>query len=232
MRMHTKGYERRLMHPTDVNTATSPSNAAQRLDDGVPPAVGEQSMHYVGLVTRTISWAIDLVVINLVAVLAGLGVALVLSFFHLPKDLPTILEAIGGAVYVIWCAGYFIVLWTATGQTLGSRLMRIRLVTEHGGRLKPRRALLRWIGMNLAAIPLFAGFIPILFDRKRRGFADWLARTVVIEAPQPSDAVAQPPAIVAARLAQNGASAQPEAGSSPVGAPSADGAEAPRSRTT
>ena len=38
----------------------------------------------------------------------------------------------------------------------------------------------------LAALPLFAGFVPILFDRRRRGFQDWLAHTAVVEAPGPS----------------------------------------------
>jgi uncharacterized RDD family membrane protein YckC len=32
----------------------------------------------------------------------------------------------------------------------------------------------------LAAIPLFAGYLPILFSDRRRGFHDWLARTVVV----------------------------------------------------
>ena len=32
----------------------------------------------------------------------------------------------------------------------------------------------------LAAIPLFAGYVPILFSDRRRGFQDWLARTVVV----------------------------------------------------
>jgi hypothetical protein len=44
----------------------------------------------------------------------------------------------------------------------------------------------RCIGVVLAALPLFAGFVPILFDSRRRGFQDWLARTTVVEAPGPS----------------------------------------------
>jgi hypothetical protein len=49
--------------------------------------------------------------------------------------------------------------------------------------VKPRRALLRWIGMVLAALPLFAGYLVIPFDRRRRGWHDRLARTVVVDAP-------------------------------------------------
>lgn len=59
--------------------------------------------------------------------------------------------------------------------------MQIRLVTASGQRLKPLRALVRWVGMNLAALPLVAVYLPILF--RRRGLPDWLAHTLVLEAP-------------------------------------------------
>jgi uncharacterized RDD family membrane protein YckC len=77
-----------------------------------------------------------------------------------------------------------VVLWSWTGQTLGARVMRIRLLAAKRGRVKPVRAVVRWVGMNLAMLPLFAGFAPILFGR--RGFPDWLARTLVVYAPEPS----------------------------------------------
>jgi uncharacterized RDD family membrane protein YckC len=35
----------------------------------------------------------------------------------------------------------------------------------------------------LAALPLFAGYLMILFTRHRRGLQDILARTVVVESP-------------------------------------------------
>ena len=38
---------------------------------------------------------------------------------------------------------------------------------------------IRIIGMVLAAIPLFAGYLPILTNDRRQGFHDKLARTVV-----------------------------------------------------
>ena len=64
--------------------------------------------------------------------------------------------------------------------------MQLRVVTADGSRIKPRWAVVRCIGVLLAALPLFAGFVPILYDARRRGFQDWLARTVVAEAPGPS----------------------------------------------
>ena len=88
-------------------------------------------------------------------------------------------------MFLAWSVGYFVTFWSTTGQTPGSRLMRITVRTaDDGGVLGPRRAALRFAGLVLAAIPLGAGFVPILFDERRRGLQDMLAGTVVVEAPE------------------------------------------------
>src|SRR5215213_1273996 len=142
-------------------------------------------LQYEGLVTRGIAFALDAAVINLVAIVVAGGVALALSVLSVPKDsLNTVLIAAGGALFLAWSVGYFVTFWSTTGQTPGSRLMRINVCdADNGGVLRPRRAALRFAGLLLAAIPLLAGFLPILFDDRRRGLHDMLARTVVIEAP-------------------------------------------------
>ncbi len=149
----------------------------------------EEDLPYVGLVTRVISWGVDVLLINLVAIITGLGIELVASIFPITKNLKPLFLAIAAAVYVVWTAAYFVVFWSISGQTPGSRLMQVRLVTPGGGRVKPVRALVRWIGMNVAMLPLPWGYVPIPF--KRLGFPDWLAHTRVIEAPQLSIAEAR-----------------------------------------
>src|SRR5947209_14507725 len=144
-----------------------------------PPVVA-QPVRYVGLVTRGIAFAIDAAIINVAALVVAGGTTLIVTILHFPHQLRTIIVAIGGVVYILWCIGYFLGFWSATGQTPGCRVMRMRVVTTNGERLKPRRALLRLIGLVLAALPLFAGFVLILFDGKRRGFQDRLARTLVV----------------------------------------------------
>jgi uncharacterized RDD family membrane protein YckC len=199
------------------------------LADEPTTAPGEQERH-IGIVTRAVSWVLDAVLINLVSIMVGLGTALVLSIFPLGKDLKTPLEAVAGAAYVTWTALYFVVFWSMTGQTPGARVMQIRLVRgANRGRVKPVRAVVRWVGMNLAMIPLFAGYIPILF--RRRGFPDWLAKTLVLDAPQLSLAEvrraslraahesARPGAAAATQAPANGASAPAvDAGGTPPGA--------------
>ena len=143
-------------------------------------------VRYVGLATRAISFAIDAALIDLVVIVGGIGAALILSLLHLPSSVKTALAVIGGVVVILWSIAYFVVFWSTTGQTPGARVMQIRVVSDGDSRIKPRRALLRCAGVLLAALPLFAGFILILFDPRRRGFQDRLARTLVIEAPKTS----------------------------------------------
>jgi len=77
--------------------------------------------------------------------------------------------------------GYFVVFWQTAGQTPGMRLMGVRVLsTRHDGRLTVWQALLRTIGLALAIIPCFLGFLPALFDSRRRALPDYLATTVVV----------------------------------------------------
>jgi uncharacterized RDD family membrane protein YckC len=155
----------------------------------------ETELRYEGLVTRGIAFALDAAVIDLVAIAVAGGVALALSVLSVPKDsLDTILIAAGGALFLAWSVGYFVTFWSTTGQTPGSRLMRIMVCgADDGGVIGPRRAALRFAGLVLAAIPLLAGFLPILFDERRRGLHDMLAGTVVVEAPELSRGSAPSP---------------------------------------
>jgi uncharacterized RDD family membrane protein YckC len=166
-------------------------------------------VHYVGLATRVIAFTLDAALINLVAVIVGVGASLILSLLHLPGALRTILAAVGAAVYIGWTVGYFVVFWSTTGQTPGDRMLQIRVLTaDEGEVLRPGRALLRCAGVLLAALPLFAGFVRILFDARRRGFQDRLAGTVVVEAPQLGMAATRR----AAKHAEYVASKRPPAG--------------------
>jgi uncharacterized RDD family membrane protein YckC len=135
---------------------------------------------YQGLVTRAIAFAVDAAIINLLALLVGVGLGLALSIVSVSDDLEVVLLACGGVAFVIWSIAYFVTFWSTTGQTPGDRVMQIRVCREDGDRVRPRQAVLRFGALLLAALPLFAGFVPVLFDDRRRGVHDMLARTVVV----------------------------------------------------
>ena len=149
-----------------------------------PVAEERAASDYTGLVTRAIGFGIDAVIIDLAAVIVAAIVALALSLFNIPSGIDTALAAIGAVVFVVWSAAYFVTFWSTTGQTPGARVMRFRVLAPGAthGHIGPRRALVRLIGMILAAIPLLAGYFMVLFDDRRRGLHDRMARTVVVDA--------------------------------------------------
>ena len=135
---------------------------------------------YAGFVTRAIAFAIDVALIDLAAAIVAIVVGLGISALDVPDIVVKIAVAVGGFAFVAWFVGYFAVFWSTTGQTPGARVMGVRVVcAASDGPLHLRTAFVRLAGMFLAAIPLFAGFLLILVDDRRRGLQDRLARTVV-----------------------------------------------------
>jgi uncharacterized RDD family membrane protein YckC len=139
---------------------------------------------YVGLVTRFVAFVIDAAVVSLIAFATVGAISLALSIFGTDiNDLPTAVNVIFGiAGWIVLNAVYFVGSWALVGQTIGQRAMRIRVERDRrlGGRIGVWRGIVRLAGAVLAAIPLFAGYLPILVSDRRRGFHDWLARTVVV----------------------------------------------------
>jgi uncharacterized RDD family membrane protein YckC len=138
---------------------------------------------YAGFVTRAIAFAIDVALIDLAAFIVALVVGLGISALEVPDVVVTLTIAIGGVVFLAWFVGYFAMFWSTTGQTPGARVMGVRVVCASGGEpVRLRAAVVRLAGVVLAAIPLFASFLLILIDDRRRGLQDRLARTVVVYA--------------------------------------------------
>jgi uncharacterized RDD family membrane protein YckC len=93
------------------------------------------------------------------------------------ETLGRILAAIAWAAVVGF---YFVLFWSTTGQTPGMRLMGLRVLDPSGGHPGLVRSMVRLIGLVLCIIPLFAGFLTVLVDDRRRAVLDMLAGTVVV----------------------------------------------------
>ena len=140
--------------------------------------------HYIGLVTRTIAFVLDAALIDAVAALVGLAIALVASLLPVSHAHDSVLVAVGVVAFFLWAGAYFVIFWSTTGQTPGSRLMQIRVTRTDGGGLGTTRALIR-VGFLVAAlVPLGAGLLPILVTRRRRGLQDLVGGSVVVSAPR------------------------------------------------
>jgi uncharacterized RDD family membrane protein YckC len=166
--------------------AAARAQAAAAVHAHGPGAAVEPPPEYAGLVTRAIAFAIDAAIVDLSAASVGIVVGLTLSILDVPSKTDKLLLAVGGVLFVIWTITYFVVLWSTTGQTVGNRVMHIRVRrSREDEHLPPRRAFVRLIGLVLAAIPLLLGFLPILLNDRRRGLHDFIARSVVVSTADP-----------------------------------------------
>jgi len=103
----------------------------------------------------------------------------------------TVIHVIGGivsfAVFVLIGLLYWVVfVHRQNGQTLGMKLLRLRVISKGGGQANMAQLTIRWICLIFDAIPYtwpftgLLGFIVILCSRDRQRIGDHLARTLVI----------------------------------------------------
>jgi uncharacterized RDD family membrane protein YckC len=76
---------------------------------------------------------------------------------------------------------YFTLLWSSIGggQTLGMRLLGLRVVGREERPIDYGTAVLRYIGFVLSVIPLLLGLVWAAFDGRKQGWHDKLAGTFV-----------------------------------------------------
>jgi uncharacterized RDD family membrane protein YckC len=134
---------------------------------------------YAGFVTRAVALGLDFVAINAIAFAVTGAASLVGTWLGGNGSLDPIEAVAGGFLWIGWIVLYFTTFWALTGQTPGSRVMRIRVVGEPREDVRSVQALIRFAGMVLSAIPLGAGFLAVLVDDRRRGWHDRIAHTVV-----------------------------------------------------
>ena len=154
------------------------------LDDAVERVVRRRRAvatpaRYGGVVTRSIAFTADLAIAN---VLYLIGAAMVGLVAQLAGGLRPdwLLVTIAGAGWTLVVGSYFAFFWTVLGRTPGMTLMRLRVVDPTGTPPRLGRSVLRFVGLLLAIAPAFLGFLPVLFDTRRRGLHDFLAGTVVM----------------------------------------------------
>ncbi|MBJ7518729.1 MAG: RDD family protein [Solirubrobacteraceae bacterium] len=157
--------------------------AAQRAAGFSPPpeaGPAPQGPQYVGIVSRAVALVLDAALLNLVAVVVGASVVLLMDTLGIPERVRGFVVLIAGAVYFVWVVVYFVGFWMINAQTLGDRVMGFRVQRPDGSRVGLRSGVVRLGALVLSAIPLGAGFIPVIFDARRRGFHDRVAGTVVV----------------------------------------------------
>lgn len=147
-----------------------------------PAVLSATAGGYAGVVSRGIALGIDAALVQgvllLVAAVFGLVAALVGGI-----TLGTVGQALVAAGWLLATAAYFVVCWSAAGQTFGMRVMGLAVTTYAGRPPALGRSIVRVLWLGLCILMLFAGFLPVLVDDRRRGVHDMVAGTVVVHVP-------------------------------------------------
>lgn len=77
-------------------------------------------------------------------------------------------------------AGYFIVNWARSGQTLGMRAWHLYAVDQHGRRLKPGAASLRFVCAIACWMPAALGVLWLYLDPQGLALHDRLSKTRLV----------------------------------------------------
>ncbi|MDP1804087.1 MAG: RDD family protein [Acidimicrobiales bacterium] len=91
-------------------------------------------------------------------------------------------DVLGSAVNLLLGLAYYAYLeGSPSGQTVGKRAMSIRVIdVRGGGPIGPGRALIRYIGRYVSALPCLLGFFWMLWDPEKQTWHDKFATTVVV----------------------------------------------------
>jgi uncharacterized RDD family membrane protein YckC len=138
----------------------------------------EVGSRFAGLATRSVVLVVDgLAIALLFALIAGI---LGLVSYLVGGLRPTwLVETLLGSGYLIIGGAYLVFFWSATGRTPGMHVMQVRVRDPAGKPPSVWRAIVRALATWISIVPLFLGYVTVLFDERRRGLPDIIARTEV-----------------------------------------------------
>lgn len=155
----------------------------------LPDAIPESEMVYAGFWRRFVALLIDglLLTIIIVPILAISGAILTPMMMAgaingEPSMGPMIaLIAINGFMSLLGAFYFVFFERSASGATLGKRLIGIRVVDKEGRRIGFGRAIGRLLGKIVSGMPLYLGYVMAGFTGRKQALHDMIAGTLVID---------------------------------------------------
>jgi uncharacterized RDD family membrane protein YckC len=133
-----------------------------------------------GFFRRLIAFLIDLLIIHLITYLIYLSSnAFIGDLFG--DDSASSLSFAYKVLSACFPALYFIFFYGNTGQSPGKAVLHLKVLRDSGERAGYGVAFLRCIGYFISLAVLGIGFIWIIFDSRKQGWHDKLAKTVVVK---------------------------------------------------
>jgi uncharacterized RDD family membrane protein YckC len=138
-------------------------------------------MEKAGFLVRLVAYIIDAIILAIVD-------GIIQAIFVAPSMRPdasggaAALAVIGYILVLVWTFGYLIYFWTTSGQTIGKKVMGLKVIAVDGGELTIGKAIVRVIGYAISAIVIYLGFLWVIWDPNKQGWHDKIAGTYVVKA--------------------------------------------------
>lgn len=165
----------------DAATLPAVTSATETLLDGthtvLTPEYVEFRFTLAGLYSRFLAWLVDLVIVLTLSATTLLVLSLTMMAF------PGIASALGIVVYFLVDWGYGIALETAwSGQTVGKRMLSLRVIQESGVRIGFYHAALRNLVRPVDRLPFLylVGGVAAMVSGSQQRLGDMLAGTIVV----------------------------------------------------
>ena len=143
------------------------------------PAAG--NLEYVGFWKRLLAAVIDIMILTVVLTPIMIGIY---GLSHFDPQRLTSGQFEGGKwgwLIDLGIAVTAILFWRFRGATPGKMAISARIVdAKTGGRPSTVRLVVRYVAYLVSTLPFCLGFLWIAFDRKKRGWHDLIAGTVVV----------------------------------------------------
>ena len=160
------------MEPTITTPAPQTPAAPPQPQPMASHPAQTSKLEYVGFGKRFLAFLIDGIILGVVS--GGFSFTI-----NSGGDTTTVSNGIGSLIGALYNIG----LWTYwNGQTVGKKALGIKVVKEDGTPVDLVTAIIRYVGYIVSAIVLGLGFLWVLFDDKKQGWHDKIAKTVVVKA--------------------------------------------------
>lgn len=132
---------------------------------------------YAGMVSRTIAYLLDALLVAVTFTFGAVGVGLIASVIGAEaRDLARAVTSAYAFLLPASFVTYNLLFWGLAGRTPGMALVGVRVVTTHGRPVSWPAALVRALVLGLFPLGALWAFV----DRRHQGLHDKLARTTVI----------------------------------------------------
>lgn len=163
--------------------------AAPSAPAGLPESIPESEMVYAGFWRRFFAIIIDGTLLSFILVpILAIGAAFLMPMMMTASSNgePSMgamfgLFALYGSLFLIGALYFVVFERSASGATLGKRMVGIRVVDKEGRRIGFGRSLGRQLGRILSAMPLYAGYLMAAFTGRKQALHDFVAGTLVID---------------------------------------------------